>query len=120
MGKKAKLKQLKKLAANLPELKKERVHGERITAAELVKQGVYTVDGKTVKPGQEYREKVKVQVPINHERNMKALLKRFGPAAVNRYAAAVVNKAHQEERTEEQLQQDLQHTLQEAENELNS
>lgn len=102
MGKKGKLKQIRKLAAQMPEIKIGHVVGQRITGAELHKGGVETVDGKPVDTDGTYSKREVVQVPLNHNRKMKALYNQHGAAGVHGYMNAVKQHiANQVEKVED-------------------
>jgi hypothetical protein len=89
MGKKAKLKKIRKLASQMPEIQVRQVKGERISGAELYKSGVEKVEGKTVDIDATYRKKTLVQAPLNHNRKMKKLYNQYGAKGVGMYVNAV-------------------------------
>lgn len=89
MGKKSKLKKIRKIAGNLPVINAGRVHGEKVTGAELYKEGMKEVNGKPIDPDKDYRKKTMVDAPLNHNRKMKKLYNQFGAKGVGMYVAAV-------------------------------
>jgi hypothetical protein len=89
MGKKAKFKQIRKLASQMPNLLTQKVIGEKIKGEELYKQGVEKVEGKPVLMDEMYRKKTVVDAPLNHNRKMKQLYNQYGAAGVGMYINAV-------------------------------
>jgi hypothetical protein len=89
MGKKAKLKQIRRIAAQMPEIQTRKVVGEKLLGAELYKSGVEEVEGKAVNPDILYSKKSIVEAPLNHNRKMKQLYNKYGKAGVNAYIQLV-------------------------------
>jgi hypothetical protein len=95
MGKKAKLKKIRRIASQLPVVKTKAFIGEKVTGADLEKEGVKEVEGKPVEILANYRKKKTVIVPLNHNRKMKQLYNRMGVGGVNAYISAVMRHAKQ-------------------------
>lgn len=96
MGKKAKLKKIRRIAEAMPIINTRRVHATIVTGEELLKKGVKDVKGQEVDPNINYREKKIVSVPLNHNRKMKKLYQMNGMNAVKMYMGAV--KQYEEKR----------------------
>lgn len=94
MGKAAKFKKLRKLAAQLPIITTKAVIGRKVTGAELLKRGITEVNGRKVAEESNYTgwtEKRTVQVPLNHNKKMKQFYNKFGMEGVKGYVAAVID-----------------------------
>jgi hypothetical protein len=89
MGKKAKLKKIRRLASSMPDIKTEQVIGDRVYGYELLKDGIKEVEGKPVDPKEEYYRKKGVPVSVNHNRQMKRMYNKHGLGGVVVYAQAV-------------------------------
>lgn len=90
MGKKAKFKQLRRIANQLPEILVESFQlKEVVTGAELIKSGVTEVKGTPVHPHLKYKQREVAQKPMNHHRKMKQMYNQYGPAGVGAYLEAV-------------------------------
>jgi tRNA U55 pseudouridine synthase TruB len=104
MGKKSSLKKIRKLAEQMPEImtKKEQLKGI-VKGSDLLAKGVKEVQGNPVKELGVYKEKEFIKVPINHNRKMKQLYNKYGPAGVRAYANEVnrfiATQAIQEQKT---------------------
>jgi hypothetical protein len=89
MGKKAKLKKIRKIAAQMPRVMVGHVQGERVSGAELFKSGVEEVEGSPVDVDATYKKKNVVAVPLNHNRKMKQMYNKQGVKGVSAYIQAV-------------------------------
>lgn len=90
MGKKSKLKKIRRLASQMPIINVNHMQGSRVDGATLLKEGVEKVGDKPVENLQIYRKKAIIKKPVNHNRQMKKLYNKHGIAGVNSYAMAVV------------------------------
>jgi hypothetical protein len=93
MGKKAKLKQLRKLAATMPAIEGERLVTKRAMGIAVIEEGIKHVDGKAIDPNAIYRKSVVEKVNVNHNRKMKDLYNKKGIEGVNGYVKAVAQYA---------------------------
>ena len=73
----------------MPVINVRHVIGERVSGAELYKQGVEEVEGKPVNIDANYSKKTAVAIPINHNRKMKKLYNKYGVAGVSAYIQSV-------------------------------
>jgi hypothetical protein len=89
MGKKAKLKKIRRLASQMPVIQTETVVTDSVYGFELLRDGIKEVQGKPVDPKQEYRRKKGIPVAVNHNRQMKRLYNQIGLKGVAMYANAV-------------------------------
>jgi hypothetical protein len=89
MGKKAKLKKIRRMASQMPVINVGHVQGSTVHGGELLKRGVKEVEGKPVGNLQNYREKKVVPQAVNHNRQMKRLYNQQGVKGVIMYAQAV-------------------------------
>lgn len=89
MGKKAKLKKIRRLANQLPPIITKQVFGERLTAKEAMMQGINEVEGKPFGQDAIITKKKLVEKPLNHNRKMKKLYNKLGAVGVNHYVNAV-------------------------------
>jgi hypothetical protein len=89
MGKKAKLKKIRKIAAQMPQIMVGHVQGERVSGAELFKSGVEEVQGRPIDAGATYKQKHVVAVTLNHNRKMKRMYNKQGVKGVSAYIQAV-------------------------------
>lgn len=100
MGKKAKYKQLRRLAATMPEMMKQEIVGERIVGKFLIEDGIETIktkDGEQpVKGDGTYSRKKVVERPLNHYRNLKKAYKKYGTQGVQAYGMAVNRRVAEE------------------------
>lgn len=101
MGKKAKYKQLRRLAAQMPEMNKQDIVGERRHGYELIKEdGINTIrtkDGeKPVDKDGMYSRKKVIERPLNHYKRMKDAFKKFGVQGVQAYGMAVNRRVAEE------------------------
>ena len=86
MGKAAKLKKLRKLAMAMPAIHTKRVIGEKVQGGDLTETAV---EGKPVDIDAWYRRKHLIEVPLNHNRNLKKAYKKAGMQGAAQYANAV-------------------------------
>lgn len=101
MGKKAKLKKIRKLASQLPVIPTQRVVGYYITGAEILTTSDQTeVDGKPIDPEAVYKKKEIQETVVNHHRRMKALYNKKGEAGVLAYVRAVDKYASEHAKAE--------------------
>lgn len=107
MGKKSRLKEVKRLAAQLTPLVIGRAIGEKKTGAELIAEGVTKakLNGEElpINLKQNYKRVQVKNMPINHGRNLKKLFLKHGQAAVDAYVnkvAEVVEKSKQKQNAE--------------------
>lgn len=91
MGKASKLKQIRRIASGMPALSKRVMVGVRVDGAELIKNDIKQVQGKDVVASNQYRSKHHIEVPLNHNRQMKKAYYKFGAQGVNGYIHAVNN-----------------------------
>lgn len=89
MGKKAKLKQLRKMASELPSLQRSAVEKEQHLGSALIAQGITEINGKRVDPNKIYIKSTGVKLPVNHNRAMKKLFLKHGAIGVQVYTKAV-------------------------------
>lgn len=89
MGKAAKFKKIRRLAAQLPELQKNVLVTENIMGSELP-EGTKDVDGKDINKNYNYKSKKVATVNLNHNKMMKRIYNKHGLNAVDSYANAVV------------------------------
>lgn len=103
MGKKSKLKKIRRIASQMPVINVNHIQGSAVNGSELLKRGVKEVAGKPVENLHTYREKKAVPVPVNHNRQMKKLYNKHGVAGVRMYAQAVQRfvKAQQAKKKED-------------------
>lgn len=93
MGKKAKLKKIRRLANSMPVIQTKVIKGSIIKGEEILASapaGMDTkVNGEPVKADSIYRKKEIVTQALNHNRKMKKLYNQYGPAGVGMYINAV-------------------------------
>jgi hypothetical protein len=89
MGKKAKLKELRRIAATMPVVEGERLVTRRVMGTVVIEEGIKEVNGEAVSPSAIYRKSVVEKVNVNHNRKMKDAFKKRGIAGANEYIRAV-------------------------------
>lgn len=90
MGKKSKLKQLRRIAQQMPQIMTSKPVASTIDGSELIKQGVLKLsNGDEVYPLKTYRQVQGVPTPLNHIRKMKDAYNKGGEKAVNIYIQSV-------------------------------
>jgi hypothetical protein len=93
MGKKSKLKAIRKIAQKLPSIPIKKIEGSIVKGAELLDRGVKEVENKPVYLDGDYKQKKIVTVPLNHNRKMKQFYNRYGVNGVNFYIKTVIDHA---------------------------
>lgn len=91
MGKNAKYKKIKKLAAGLPPIKFKAIKGEIVSGKELIDKGVNEVEKKPVDPKSDYRNKTIITQPLNHQKKIKTMFNLLGGKGVAHYMQSVRN-----------------------------
>jgi hypothetical protein len=109
MGKKAKLKAIRKIANTMPDIMTVQMLGEAIIGDMAIKDGIKEIDGNPVDPNNYYRRKTPVQNSLNHNRKMKQLYNQYGAKAVSEYIAAVAQYEAME-----QIKKEMNETKQDA------
>lgn len=90
MGKKSKLKQIRKIASQLPAIPIQRVVGEPTQGADLIKSGTDKLkDGTLINPDKMYSKKRVVSASLNHTKKMKKMYNKYGLSGVQGYINAV-------------------------------
>lgn len=103
MGKAAKFKKLRKLAAQLPAVNYlTNVPGEKKQGKELKKMGVTEVGGKPVIDEAWYIENKQVEKGLNHHKKMKQAYKKNGLVGVTSYGNAVLQFVQQQKKKEDE------------------
>jgi hypothetical protein len=100
MGKKAKLKKIRRLASQMPVINVPRVIGERVGGHTVLVSGVKEVDGQPVSAMKDYVRKNVIETPLNHNRQMKKLYNKHGVRGVNTYINAVVQHVQKQKAKE--------------------
>lgn len=85
MGKKAKLKAIRRLANELPKINIPVKHGELVLGKVLIAEGIKQVEDKPVIPDKYYRKFTEEKVPYNHNRKLKDAYNKYGEAGVTKY-----------------------------------
>lgn len=95
MGKKAKLKAIRRIAAELPEIHVKAMGvPAAITGAELLKKGMTKLpSGELIDADSIYKKNQVIDRQINHHRQMKKLYNKHGAAGVRMYVAAAERHA---------------------------
>ena len=94
MGKKSSHKNLRKLAAELPEITVYRKIGSLVKRTELTDAEVEHLSKQNIKTDSDiYRKVESVPGPVNHYRNLKRILEKDGSEGVLGYVSAV-NRFH--------------------------
>lgn len=90
MGKKAKAKEFRRLAAGLPELKQESIEKSVVSADKLLQAGISKFsDGSPVELGKNYVKTDMVYTNVNHARRLRKHAAKFGQAGVVGYIRSV-------------------------------
>lgn len=96
MGKKRKLKALKKLANNLAMINQSSTEKEYVTGAEILSWNTITeVDGKPIDPEKKYEHKSPVLLQQNNQRKMKRAFLRNGEEGVRHFLNGMINTIDQ-------------------------
>lgn len=90
MGKASKLKKIRRIALQMPVINTHRIVGEKVSGHDVLESGVKEVEGKPVDHRLNYRKKKSIEVPLNHNKNMKRLYNKLGVNAVQGYINAVI------------------------------
>jgi hypothetical protein len=89
MGKKLKLKAMRRIAREMPAMEQNITVGVKVSGKELIEKGVREVQGQPVMGSAKYRAMQKQAFPLNHYRQMKKLYNSDGKAGVGAYINAV-------------------------------
>lgn len=89
MGRKAKLKRIRRIAQSMPDIAVKQRVGSVVDGHTLIEDGVNEVEGKEVDPKGQYHKRETINRPMNHERNMKRMYKQFGEKGISSYVQAV-------------------------------
>jgi hypothetical protein len=92
MGKKAKLKAMRKIAREMPAMQYNVPVGVKALGKELIARGITEVEGKPVLPNGKYKGMQTLPQPLNHYRQMKKLYNTHGKGGVGSYINAVAQK----------------------------
>lgn len=103
MGRAAKLKRIRKLAKQFPELQVNVQKADMIFGADMIKSGITEVQGEEVIPDRRYRKVNKTTQPMNHERNLKRMYNQFGDKGIEDYEKAVQMHVQEQSRKQETL-----------------
>lgn len=86
MGKKAKLKAIKRLAASIPAINESSVEKHEMLGSEILEWGtIKEIDGKPIDPAKKYIFNYPVLMIQNKERRMKRAFLRNGIAGIKNY-----------------------------------
>lgn len=103
MGKSAKFKKLRKIAANLPELSVNRKQGVKIDGEKLLAQGIKTTaDGKPIDTNLQYVSQQTVQQPANYNKFLKDRYNKGGIDLALQFASQVIQRAQELRKQQEQ------------------
>ena len=89
MGKKAKFKLFRRMAAEMPMVSVNAIIGDKISGKEAMLQGINEIDGLAVNQSSVVIRKKIIEKPLNHNRQMKRLYNQKGEAGVQAYLKAV-------------------------------
>jgi hypothetical protein len=89
MGKAGIHKMIRDWAKDLPIAQKPVMNTTKHFGKELIDAGVTEVAGKPVKAAVQYSHTGKIQIPVNHEREMKRIYNDHGLPGVKRYKAEI-------------------------------
>jgi len=85
------VKELRKIANELPETKVDEIQTEIVEGWQLIKEGIKEVQGKEVNPKFTYKRKKIVKVALNHENKLKQIFKTHGVNGVAQYQQAILD-----------------------------
>jgi hypothetical protein len=103
MGKKSKLKKIRRIANALPPMHGQKRVGETIFGHELLKAGVEKLsDGTPVDESKRYSRKIDATFQINHHRQMKKLYNKGGESAAVAYAENAERVYEQQKQSKQQ------------------
>lgn len=92
MGKKARLKAIKKLANNLPPINQMSTEVHLMTGAEVLEWGTITeIDGQPIDPDKKYTFRHPVLMIQNNRRGMKRAFLKNGPEGVKNFLKSISN-----------------------------
>jgi hypothetical protein len=95
MGKAAKLKQIRRLANQLPHVNTKGIAVNIMQGKELITNGIDKLkNGDEINPDGKYKQKIPITVPLNHYRKMKSLYNKYGATDVVAYAKAIQNHSN--------------------------
>jgi hypothetical protein len=89
MGKKARIKSIRKIAKELPDVMAHTQEKHFVLGAELIDQGITELNGIPVMPTITYEQMMPVMIATNHARKMKKLFNQYGKFGVLAYIDAV-------------------------------
>jgi hypothetical protein len=90
MGKKARMKTIRKIAATLPPMQNQATAKSIVTGAELLEQGTRTIPGEgAVRMDKKYVQSTSVAVEVNHSRRLRKVHTQLGLAGVKAYVANI-------------------------------
>jgi hypothetical protein len=93
MGKKAKLKLIKKLAANIPTFQQHKHEVHLYTGAEILAWNtIKDIDGKPIDPEKVYTYNYPVIMNVNNERRMKKAYQMGGEKGIKHYMEQTLNQ----------------------------
>lgn len=86
MGKKARLKAIKNLAANIPLINESTHENHLVLGSEILEWGTITeIDGKLIDPEKKYMYQFPVNIVQNNRRRMKRAYLKNGEAGIRHY-----------------------------------
>jgi len=102
MGKKSKLKAIKKMAALMPTIETVKKVGTVVSGSELIEKGVVSIADESVPvlPNHKYKKQEFKKVPVNHEKEMKRVYNRYGAAGVKQYAIEAARYVERQEKAD--------------------
>lgn len=90
MGKKKRIKLLKKLAETFPMVMRSTVEYHFLTGKVLKEDmDIHTIEGQPVEDDKQYQMPMPVQIAVNHHRRIKSIDKQHGMAGLVAYAKAI-------------------------------
>lgn len=88
MGRAKKIRELRKIAAELPAIESGKYkYRHPVKGEELIKRGILEVDGKQVDPRRYYINEIEFTMDTNHLKMLKRAYDTGGDLAVNQYVA---------------------------------
>lgn len=85
MGKAKRLKQLKRIARQIPYTETNAVVTESFTGAQLMRMGVKEIKGQAVSINSVYKRKENITVPVNNYRKVKKIYNKGGINSLKQY-----------------------------------
>jgi hypothetical protein len=92
MGKAARLKGIKKVAATLPTIMRNTHEVHYVKGSELIEQGHTECGGKAINPEGMYVQNMPVMIAINHARNLKKVFQKYGERGARIYMQVMNEK----------------------------